>query len=924
MSTVEILALLALRDVRLWVEQGRLRYRAPEGELDEELRTLLVQHEEALRAHLGEQHVPSMEFPLSHAQRALWGRHRVAPGGAADTVCFSARVRSRLDVVAFRRALRALLERHPSLRTVFRERPEGPMQLVADEFTVSFEEVEASGWSEEALEARAVELFQRPVDLERGPLLRAHLLRRGEADSLLLLLVHSIAVDLESLWGVLDELGALYAAETTGGRAELPAPGSRYVDFIWRQEEWLWSEDGERHWAFWKKELEEELPVVELPTDGPRPSERSCLGDVHSFSLEPSLTRGLEELARRAGTTPHTVLLTAFQAWLSRASGQESFHVGTLTSGRAWPELAHTVGCFAQPVALRADLSGAPSFLELLERSERTTQAALAHQAYPFAVLVERLRPAGEPGRAPFFQTMFVLESSHRSPEVLPFVLGVGGARMRLGGLELESFPLRRVMTRFDLELRMVEEGDTLRGHLLYPADLFAPTTARRMMEQFRLLLEGLVAAPHTPVARLPLPEDAGRVADAEGWSGERTARWRSIWSNLYRMGERQAADPSFDVVGWYSSYTIQPLPEEEMREWVETTVQDVLALRPRRVLEIGCGSGLVLFRVAPVCERYVAVDFSPAALEVLGRRLEGRGLSQVTLMQGSADELAFEPESFDVVIINSVVQYFPGADYLRRVLRRSVERVRPGGTVFVGDVRSLPLLESFHASVLVHHAAPSVTRALLRQQVSERMAREVELLLAPAFFLELRAELPRLSRVDVLPRRGRYTNELTRFRYQALLHVGETPALPSVTWTEWDASWTLEAVRRHLMAGGPEVWGLAGVANARLEDEVRLLRWLASEGEGPATVGEWWAEAGTRRCPGLEPAALWELGEALGLAVGLSWARHEAEGRFDVVFSQKGGEPVVASPEADAAGRRGELANDPRRGRRLPGTGGA
>ncbi len=405
---------------------------------------------------------------------------------------------------------------------------------------------------------------------------------------------------------------------------------------------------------------------------------------------------------------------------------------------------------------------------------------------------------------------------------------------------------------------------------------------------------------------------------EVEAWSRERLAQWSNIWSELYRMGEQQAVDPAFDVVGWYSTYTARPLPEEQMREWVETTVGDVRALRPRRVLEVGCGSGLLLFRLAPECERYVAVDFSSSALEALGRRLEGRGLSQVTLQQGSADELSFEPGSFDVVLINSVVQYFPGADYLRRVLERSVEWVRPGGVVFVGDVRSLPLLESFHVSVRSHQAAPFVSRARLRQTVHEAMGREVELVLAPGFFLALPAELPRIGRVEIRPRRGHHINELTRFRYQVLLHVGEAPALPAVAWTTWDASWTLEAIRAHLRSGAPEVWGLAGVANVRLADEVRLLRWLGSaDGEGPATVGDFRAGAGAGQAPGLDPAALTALGEELGRAVGLSWARHGAEGRFDLVFSPLAGGPVVASPEEGTAGA-GTVASDPLKGRRL------
>ncbi len=176
--------------------------------------------------------------------------------------------------------------------------------------------------------------------------------------------------------------------------------------------------------------------------------------------------------------------------------------------------------------------------------------------------------------------------------------------------------------------------------------------------------------------------------------------------------------DPAFNISGWNSSYTGEPLAAEEMREWVDDAVQRVLSQRPRRVLEIGCGTGLLLFRIAPQLQRYLGTDFSPAALNYVREQLAepGYALPQVSLLQQNADDFTnVEPASCDAVIINSVVQYFPGVDYLMRVLRGAVEAVAPGGFIFIGDVRSLPLLKALHASVELHKAEAGLPVAQLR-----------------------------------------------------------------------------------------------------------------------------------------------------------------------------------------------------------------
>ena len=266
-------------------------------------------------------------------------------------------------------------------------------------------------------------------------------------------------------------------------------------------------------------------------------------------------------------------------------------------------------------------------------------------------------------------------------------------------------------------------------------------------------------------------------------------------------------ADPTFNISGWNSSYTGEPIAAEEMREWVDDAVERILSLEPKRALEIGCGTGLILFSLAPHCESYMGTDFSPAALSYVRQQLATRGGidGKVVLLERRADDFRdIEPNSFDTVILNSVVQYFPSVIYLLRVLEDAVRATRSGGFVFVGDVRSLPLLEAFHTSVELAKADASLPLEELRQRIRKRVADEEELILDPAFFAALKEHLPRVSHIEILPKRARLQNEMTRFRYQVIIHVGEqtAPAAP-FAWLDYQHvtnARTSDAVRAFAM----------------------------------------------------------------------------------------------------------------------------
>src|SRR5262249_4046904 len=275
-----------------------------------------------------------------------------------------------------------------------------------------------------------------------------------------------------------------------------------------------------------------------------------------------------------------------------------------------------------------------------------------------------------------------------------------------------------------------------------------------------------------------------------------RLNEWRELYESVYGGSGEWAGD--FNLAGWESSYTGEAIAAEEMRIWVEETVGRLRRLEPRRVLEIGCGTGLLLTRLAGECESYVGIDFSAEALAQLGSYLAMRAdLRQVELREGLAHELSFMgDESVDLVILNSVAQYFPDVDYLLEVMEEAVRVTRRGGHVFVGDVRSLALLEAYHTSVGLYKAAGEMSVEELRRRVRQGERKEEELVLDGRLFEEMGRRWERLGRVERWLKSGDYDNELSRFRYDVVMEVGEKQeALEPERGVNWDeeGSWREE-----------------------------------------------------------------------------------------------------------------------------------
>jgi amino acid adenylation domain-containing protein len=506
MSFVEHLKDLEAKGLEVWLEGDQLRYRAPRDLLTPQLLTAFKQHKDEICALLRHSSAEPVLYPLSHSQRALWFLHHLAPDSAAYNGGFAVRIRSRVDMPALQRAFQALVDRHAALRTTFPRHHREPVQAIHPHQPLCFEQVEAAQWEWDDLTGRVSAACEQPFHLEVGPVMRVALFTRAVDDHILLLTLHHIACDGWSLWLLLDELGMLYQAHQRGTAASLPAAELSYKDYVRWQHQMLASPRGEQLWAYWQRQLAGELPVLNLPTDRPRPPVQTYHGASYPFTLPAVLTERLRILSQAEHTTLYTTLVAAFQVLLHRYTGQEDILLGAPFAGRSHADFTEIVGDVTNPVVLRGSCAGNPSFQAFLTHMQQTVLEALAHEDFPFALLVERLQVVRDPSRSPLFQVMFNFQQPQRFREVAAlWGAHEPGVQVAWGGLILEPFALAQQEGQLDLTLEMIESPTTLAGVFKYNADLFDATTMARMAGHFRTLLAGIVAHPDHRITALPL-----------------------------------------------------------------------------------------------------------------------------------------------------------------------------------------------------------------------------------------------------------------------------------------------------------------------------------------------------------------------------------------------------------------------------------
>jgi amino acid adenylation domain-containing protein len=1360
MKSIEtFLSDLANQDIKLWMDGDRLRCNAPQGLLTPEIQTELKNRKAEIIHFLNqlgseEQINPRTilpiprdgQLPLSFAQSRLWFLYQLEGATGTYNMTGALSLSGPLQVEALKQALRTIIQRHESLRTSFQTVDGVPVQVIDPQPVWELTMVNLAGKETEA-EKLAYRESQTPFDLTKSPLLRVTLLKLQPEKHILLINMHHIISDGWSIGVFIRELSHLYGAFVAGKEATLPTLPIQYADFAVWQRQWLQGKVLGTQLEYWKQQLADAPPLLELPTDRPRPAIQTFQGKTERFWLDSKLTQELKALSQQSGCTLFMTLLAAFAVVLSRYSGQTDIVIGSAIANRNRREIEGLIGFFVNTLALRLDLSEKPSFATFLKQVQTVTQDAYEHQDLPFEMLVEELQLERKLDRNPLVQVGFILQNAANEAWKLP-------------GLTIEEMSWELDSARLDLEVHLSEVNDGLTGLCCYNIDLFDGSMIARLLEHFQNLLRAIIVNPQESVSLLPLlskqeqkqllvdwnqtqadyPKDTcihqlfeaqvertpdaiavvfeeqsltytelnhranqlayylrtlgvgaevlvgislerslemiigllailkaggaylpldpdypierlqfmledsqvsflitqrsllavlppsqanvicldeieeqvsqypqdnlqseltssnlanviytsgstgkpkgvmvehrglvnlassqiqsfavnhnsrvlqfasfsfdaciseilmtfgsgatlylaqkdallpgqplierlvkngithvtlppsalvvlpkeslpnlqtlivageacplnlvkqwsvrrnffnaygpteasvcasigechqndlkvtigkaianvqiyildshlqpvpvgvsgelyiGGVGVARGylnrpeltqekfianpfsndpgsrlyktgdlarylpdgnveflgridnqvkirgfrietgeieavlsqhfllaenvvvaredntgdkrlvaylvpalqnealpeqlaqWQSEYISDWQSLYERTYSQGQDSLADLTFNITGWNSSYTHQPLPASEMREWVENTVSRILALQPERGLEIGCGTGLLLSRVAKHCLEYWATDYSQGAIQYVEQVCNAvEGLEKVKLRCQMADNFeGIALHQFDTVVLNSIIQYFPSVDYLLQVLEGAINVIGERGQIFVGDVRSLPLLEPYHAAVQLAQASDSKTVEQWQQQVRQSVAGEEELVIDPTFFLALKQHFSQISWVEIQPKRSPAHNELTQFRYDVTLHlepINNQPLLSGnptvITWLNWQLDQlSLTQIKDKLLTDKPEFWGIRGIPNQRVEQALKIWEWVENAPD-VETVEQLKKLLKQQVDTGINPEQVWQLAESLGYTAHLSWWESSQDGSFDVIFQR-------------------------------------
>ena len=468
-------------------------------------------------------------FPLSFAQQRLWFLQQMNLQSPAYNMPVASRLVGRLDVKALEQALNEIVQRHEVLRTTFQMVDAQPMQVISARGALALPLLDLTHLPQTAREAEAhhlaLENLNQPFDLVNGPLLRARLLRMNVEDHVLLLTMHHIISDGWSIGVLVNELVAFYSSFSLGVPPTLASLPIQYADYAQWQRSWLTGKVFDVQLDYWKKRLEGAPPILEVPTDRPRPSIQSFRGSLEHFTVAEDVVRGLRELCREEGATMFMVLLAAFQTLLHRYARQDVIVVGTPIAGRNRQELEGLIGFFINTLVMRADFCDDLSLRQLLAQVKESALGAYAHQEFPFDKLVEELQPQRDLSHMPVIQAMFALQNTPDESIELP-------------GLTIKPVNVESGTARFDLSLNVWETGAALTGFLSYRTDLFDAATIKRMLAHFQTLLESIVNHPDERVSALSLLPEHERRQLLHDWNPSEPSFPHDV--SLHRLFEAQ------------------------------------------------------------------------------------------------------------------------------------------------------------------------------------------------------------------------------------------------------------------------------------------------------------------------------------------------------------------------------------------------
>lgn len=438
--------------------------------------------------------------PLSFAQERLWFLYQLDPESYAFNITNAVRLTGKLNVSSLEKALNEIVRRHEALRTTFANIDDEPVQVIAPELRIPLPVINLRDWPKHERETEAARLItasaREPFDITRGSLLRTLLVQLEDDQHIALLVMHHIVSDGWSMGVLVRELCSLYSAYAGNHPAKLPGLPVQYADFTTWQRERLSGDRLNELLAYWKKQLGGDRPVLQLPVDRPHGATPSFKGAVQPFTIGPALSESLEALSKQEGATMFMTLLAAIQFLLQRYTNQDDISIGVNIANRTRRDIEGLIGFFVNNLVLRGDLSGNPTFRELLRRTREMTLGAYAHQELPFEMLAEALQSERR-SSASLFQVMFVMQNTPP-------------AALELPGLKLEPFKVADEQSAFDLTFFTKETSDGIVGWLEYNSDLFNSSTISQMVQTFQLLLGEIAANPDQRIDSYSTEADEG------------------------------------------------------------------------------------------------------------------------------------------------------------------------------------------------------------------------------------------------------------------------------------------------------------------------------------------------------------------------------------------------------------------------------
>ncbi len=440
-------------------------------------------------------------LPLSFAQERLWVLDRIEPNNPLYNIPRALRLKGALQTAALERALNEIVRRHESQRTTFAVVDGHPVQVIASSLSLPLVVEDLTGSPDVTRESEArriaIDESMQPFDLTKGPLVRVRLLKLGDSEHVLLLTMHHIISDAWSAGIFVQELGALYEAFAAGKPSPLSDPAVQYADYAAQERGWLQGEVLDKQLAFWRDRLKGAPAVIKLPLDRPRPENRSYAGGFERILITPETLGPLKELARQEGATLFMTLMAVFQTMLSKYSGDEQIVVGTDLANRTTPETERMIGFFINLLAVRTDLSGNPTFRELLGRVRNGLLESYAHQEVPFPKIVQDVQPERSATHNPLVQVLFVMQNVPR-------------AKREMAGLQLEPYEVPATTSKFDMAVFVNEKPEGLTGYWVYSTELFDTPTIQRMIRHFSNLAQNVAAQPDARLTALAMltPEE--------------------------------------------------------------------------------------------------------------------------------------------------------------------------------------------------------------------------------------------------------------------------------------------------------------------------------------------------------------------------------------------------------------------------------